>query len=534
MPTYEERVKAAMAKATNAAAQGATIAGATGTIGNKTATGGVAGVAAAAAAPKSTTSYTPPASSATTGGGIGNGGADYNSLDTAKKKAMELDAARVKNDPAYRDSEIKRTLAAIEQRRAQGLDTSAQEKYLNVNLGYNGRESNGLGAITPPSAGAQTNTPSPAPATPPLAQTGNETARNYIQELADARRQQTIAALEKSRQEALLNLQGEKSAIAPVYYDKRNQVAAGSQQQARNFAEFMAARGGTNSGANAQAELSRNMVTQGNLGALGRQEAAAFQDIERRTTGVNNSYASDKAAAEAGIQGDQLNLMLQDYYRAQERGDRLTQLAIENEFQRAGLTGYLNGQRTLAGQGLDLDREFGYADRLGYLGGNRTLQGQQFDRSIYESDRDFNYQTGRDNVADTQWQQQFDEDRRRYGEEFAYQKARDAISDERYKLEFDEDKRRYGLNYALDKAMQNAQIKNMQADNARMAANQSSGGSSTKYNYETDPQFAEEIAWINGNQAGAYEEVQASAQELIAKFGYDGYLALLKAATPKG
>jgi len=66
----------------------------------------------------------------------GFGGATYgssaaaNSAIAANQKAL--------SDPNYVKSEIDRTLGVIQQRQSQGLDTSAQQKYLTANLGYSG------------------------------------------------------------------------------------------------------------------------------------------------------------------------------------------------------------------------------------------------------------------------------------------------------------------------------------------------------------------------------------------------------------
>ncbi|MFD0673921.1 hypothetical protein [Cohnella sp. GCM10027633] len=200
------------------------------------------------------------------------------------------------------------------------------------------------------------------------------TPQSYINQLNNARLDSTLAALGKSRDAALSNLNAEKGAIQPKFYDARNQVAAGAQQQARNFAEYMASRGGTSSGANAQAELSRNMSTQGNLGSLGRQEAQAFTDIARRTSDLNNAYESDVAGAKSGIEADRMSALLNQY-----NTDRQLQLQIDQ------LMGVRNGQKTLAGQ--------------------------QFDRSVLESDRNYDYQVGRDNITDAQqqWQNNFNQ-----------------------------------------------------------------------------------------------------------------------------
>lgn len=70
---------------------------------------------------------------------------------------------------------------------------------------------------------------------------------------------------------------------------------------------------------------------------------------------------------------------------------------------------------------------------------------QQFDYGKESDDRAFNYQQDRDKVSDSQWQQQFD-----YGKEyddraFNYQQDRDQVSDEQWQKEFDEAVRQWQL-----------------------------------------------------------------------------------------
>lgn len=90
------------------------------------------------------------------------------------------------------------------------------------------------------------------------------------------------------------------------------------------------------------------------------------------------------------------------------------------------------------------------------------LSSKQFDRGVLESDRNYNYQVGRDKVADQQWAMQFNNANRQW------------------KSTFDEDNRRYGQDYALRKltqdhniSMDKAQllISQQNADTSRMGAN---------------------------------------------------------------
>ncbi|MFB0847345.1 hypothetical protein [Paenibacillus oleatilyticus] len=106
--------------------------------------------------------------------------------------------------------------------------------------------------------------------------------------------------------------------------------------------------------------------------------------------------------------------------------------------------------------------------------GTPTLEARRLDRQVSESDRNFDYQKGRDAVGD-----------QRYAQEFDYRKARDQIMDERDKRNFDEDYRRYGLDYALKKAAQANAFANSAADNAR--ANASLNLQRERFNWERDP-----------------------------------------------
>jgi hypothetical protein len=67
---------------------------------------------------------------------LGNGGINYATANAAGRQGITSNQAQIKNNDAYRQSEIARTLATITNRQQQGLDTGAQTKYLNTNLGY--------------------------------------------------------------------------------------------------------------------------------------------------------------------------------------------------------------------------------------------------------------------------------------------------------------------------------------------------------------------------------------------------------------
>lgn len=189
------------------------------------------------------------------------------------------------------------------------------------------------------------------------------------------------------------------------------------------------------------------------------------------------------------------------------------------------------------------------------------LLADQDDREYnrYVDDRNYEYQVGRDQVADSQWQQEFDyqqdrdavsdqrydqewayqqsrdelEDQRydqewayqqdrdavsdqrydqeweyqkgrdqiedqRYADEFAYQQSRDQVSDEQWQAEFDEDKRRYDQEYA---------------DSKSSGSGSGSSGSSSSGGYAdySDSELRNEMI-----HAGSRKNAEALAEEMIA------------------
>jgi len=311
-------------------------------------------------------------------------------------------------------------------------------------------------------------------------------AQQYIDQLNDAQKKSALAGLDKSRNQALSNLQEEKAGIKPRYYDARNQEAAGNQQQARNFAEFMAARGGARSGANTQAEISQQGTLQSNLGSLNRQENTAFDNIGRRTTDVNNAYESDVQSANAGIEAQRMQAII-----SQMNADRGFGL------QEAGLTGQYNGQQTLGGKQFDLQQsgqEF-----------NQGMAGKQFD--LQESGQEFNQGMAGKQFDLQQSGQEFNQNQAQ--EEFAYQQARDKIGDEKDKKIFDEDTRRYGLNYAIQQSQLN--ISRTNAATSRNNAANNFQLSKDKFTYQKEQDT------LSAEQGGQQQSLSASDLNAYAK-----------------
>lgn len=146
---------------------------------------------------------------------------------------------------------------------------------------------------------------------------GYGTYEQDLNRLTKAQRQAQIDQLKAARDKALANLDVQEKNIKPTYETARNQVSAQSQQGARNFAEYLANRGLTNSGASAQGEINRLSALQNNLGNLNTAEANALRDIANQRTQVENDYVSGLANANNALTTNYYNNLLN--YNEQQR-----------------------------------------------------------------------------------------------------------------------------------------------------------------------------------------------------------------------
>jgi hypothetical protein len=149
------------------------------------------------------------------------------------------------------------------------------------------------------------------------------TSTNYgtytddLNRLTKAQRQAQVDQLKAARRKALANLDAQEQTIKPYYQNARNLTSASSQQGARNFAEYLANRGLTNSGAAAQSEINRLSTLQNNLGNLNTAEANAYRDIANQRTAVENDYVAGLANANNAITNNYYNNLLN--YNEQQR-----------------------------------------------------------------------------------------------------------------------------------------------------------------------------------------------------------------------
>lgn len=106
-----------------------------------------------------------------------------------------------------------------------------------------------------------------------------------------------LTGLEASKQRSLGTLEQQRGQISPQYEALRTQAANRAMQQARNFAEYMGARGALMGGAATQAEIQRGAELQGAFGQIGLAEQQAIQDLENKKSDVTLQYDTEISQA---------------------------------------------------------------------------------------------------------------------------------------------------------------------------------------------------------------------------------------------
>ena len=145
---------------------------------------------------------------------------------------------------------------------------------------------------------------------------------NYEQELQNLRTAQknaAVADLQKTRDTSLSNLQAEEAKIKPTYEAQRSTANANNRVAARNFQEYLANTGRANSGIGAQYEMSRQNNLQSGLNAINAAEAQSIADIARRRTDAENAYNSGLASANAQVEANYIQNLLDQRQKQWER-----------------------------------------------------------------------------------------------------------------------------------------------------------------------------------------------------------------------
>jgi hypothetical protein len=319
------------------------------------------------AIPQPTSTVKNAATSPGTAPSTGYGGATYGT-NAATNRAIEANQAKIQ-DPAFRQSEIERTLQVIAERQAQGLDTSEQMKYLTKNLGYQAPVSSQIpqptipqpmsvpnpGQFVPPTPTQQIPIPQPTIPVRDLA-----AIEKYVDEqiAANLARQRSAAdqAINAARMTAGQQLQGLQTSYDRTRQNIGENRAVEDVTNARRLSPF-----------SGRSDYALGMIEQ----ERARTDREMQEDFLTRQANVNQSLAQLENEINAKYKA------LQDTVGAERQ--RLIQEILEDErAYELALRGE-NRADILANSQLTTD-EF-----------NRALQSYMANRSAFENDRAFDW-----------------------------------------------------------------------------------------------------------------------------------------------
>lgn len=149
-------------------------------------------------------------------------------------------------------------------------------------------------------------------------------AYSYEQELdalKNAQKKAAAADLSNTRDQALSNLQNESMKNTANFAAQRNVANVQNRIGNKNFQEYLASTGRANTGLAAQARLQsrNNLNTQ--LNNINSAENAARADINRQITNANKTYNTGLEAANANIEANYINKLLEERYKAQQQAN---------------------------------------------------------------------------------------------------------------------------------------------------------------------------------------------------------------------
>lgn len=148
-----------------------------------------------------------------------------------------------------------------------------------------------------------------------------------LNRLKTAQKNAAIADLQNTKNQALSDLQAERNQNTALYNTQRSSANAQNRMSARNFQEYLASTGRANSGLSAQGRMQNANNLNTSINALNTSEANALTDINRRTTDANNAYNSGLASANAQIEANYIQNLLD------ERDKELNRQLQERQFQ---------------------------------------------------------------------------------------------------------------------------------------------------------------------------------------------------------
>lgn len=143
--------------------------------------------------------------------------------------------------------------------------------------------------------------------------------QTQLNKIKEAQKQSAIADLENTRNQALSDLQAEKENNAANFNAQRNQTNVQNQIAAKNFKEYLVNSGRSNSGIMPQYEMNRQNNLQRNINEINSNQNMALADINRRNTLANQTYNTGLQSANANIEAQYLNNLLEQQQQEWQR-----------------------------------------------------------------------------------------------------------------------------------------------------------------------------------------------------------------------
>lgn len=139
----------------------------------------------------------------------------------------------------------------------------------------------------------------------------------YLHKLTDAKKRKSKAALQAAYENSLASVDAAAAGLEGEYRRAKNDAAAQSAREERQFHEYAAAHG-LNSGTAGQAKLARSLTLQSDLNALDRDERAAQAGLEGERAAGRREYEAGLAAAEAEAEADLAESLYQEQVRREK------------------------------------------------------------------------------------------------------------------------------------------------------------------------------------------------------------------------
>lgn len=260
---------------------------------------------------------------------------------------------------AWNEANARGDKAAMEAAHAAAERVRAEANYSGtmngggfVDFGSGGGSANQSAAAQTKPADSPTYTPAPAPDPyvpaplpdpyEPAQLPSYRPQTEAVNRLYDARREAALAALRSAFEANASTLEAQRAEIPGVFQTQRNAAAAQSEQAGRSFNEYAAA-SGLNSGTGGQAALARSNRLQGDLSALGQQEAAEQRKLENQLAQLKLQYQNDIASAIANGEYERAAALLEEYRRAEESAVTTAQAQADENY-RGWQSGVTNAQ----------------------------------------------------------------------------------------------------------------------------------------------------------------------------------------------